>query len=295
MTGDASAEVSSTRSKDPVIWVATATDENYLPYTAAMVHSLAANRSASTQVELTIMHKGVSRQDQEKLESLADQIAVSWVSMDPASYQGWGIEADPLILDPHYFRCLLPKIYPDTVSRAVYIDSDTLVLEDLFPLWSMPLDGNPVAAAGDLVSVIKDAISHWQEIGLDGDAPYFNSGVMVIDLARWRAEEIGERVLRRCQIDRHRLLIRNRWNQHDQYGFNVVLQNQWKALPSRWNHYSERKSDRPAIIHFLGDMKPGATLARPEFTQLFFEYVDATPWAGWRPNLPAEISASSLD
>ncbi|WP_285582862.1 glycosyltransferase family 8 protein [Actinoallomurus iriomotensis] len=295
MTSGALSKNSSTRSNNPVVRVATATDENYLPYTAAMVHSMATHRSASTRLELTIMHRDVSRRDQEKLESIADQIAVRWVSMDPASYQGWGMEPDPLILDPHYYRCFLPKIHPDPVSRVVYIDSDTLILEDLFPLWNQQLDGNPVAAAGDLVSVIKDAISHWQEIGLDGDAPYFNSGVMVIDLTQWRSEEICERVLRRCQIDRHRLLIRNRWNQHDQYGFNVVLQNRWKRLPDRWNHYSERNSERPAIIHFLGDMKPGAPLARPEFTQMFIENVDATPWKGWRPNLPAGIPASSLD
>jgi len=295
MTGDTSSDGNSAPPDGPTVRIATATDRNYLPYAAAMVHSLAVNRDPSRRLELTILHQGVSRQDQEKIEGIADRIPVHWVSMDPESYRGWGIEPDPLILDPHYFRCLLPKIYPDSVSRAVYIDSDTLVLEDLYPLWNHPLDGHPVAAAGDLVSVIKDAISHWEEIGLDGDAPYFNSGVLVIDLDRWRAEDICERVLQRCRIDRHRLLIRNRWNQHDQYGFNVVLQNRWKRLPARYNHYSERAGGDPAIVHFLGDMKPGAPLARPEYTRLFYEHLDATPWAGWRPPQPAETPAPALD
>jgi lipopolysaccharide biosynthesis glycosyltransferase len=267
-----------------VIAVATSTDANYLPYAAAMARSLAAHRDTrATEVELTIMYMGVSVRDRRKLESAADGIAVRWVSMTAASYRRWGVEPDSLVLAPHYFRCLLPRIYPATTRRVIYLDADTIVLDDLRPLWAWRLCGLPIAAAGDLMSVIKDAISHWQEIGLDGDAPYFNSGVMVIDLARWRAEEIGDRVLHLCRVDRHRLHIRGRWNQHDQYGFNVVLQNCWTPLSGRWNHFPERPSDRPAIVHLLGETKPGALRTRPEFTRLFTEAVDATPWAGWRP------------
>lgn len=271
------------RPGDSPVRVATSTDRRYLPYVAAMAHSMAVHRNASTEIELTIMHIGVSGTDRVRLEKAAEGLVVRWISMDAARYEGWGIEPDPLLLTPHYFRCLLPKIFSGDVGRVIYIDADTLILDDLTPLWHWRLEDRPIAAAGDLMSIIKDAISHWQEIGLDGDAPYFNSGVMVIDLARWRADDIGERVLRRCQIDRHRLLIRGRWNQHDQYGFNVVLQHLWTPLASRWNHFPERAHNRPAIVHFLGDTKPGAPRTRPEFTRLFAEAIDATPWAGWRP------------
>ncbi|WP_412543892.1 glycosyltransferase [Longispora sp. K20-0274] len=267
----------------PPLRIATATDAAYLPYAAAMAHSLAAHRSPGTEVELTVMHAGVPRAGQRDLESGAAGLTVRWVSMDADSYRRWGLTPDPQVLAPHYFRCLLPRIYPDSVGRVVYVDADTLVLDDLAPLWNFPLAGRPVAAAGDLMSVIRDAIDHWHEIGLDGDAPYFNSGVMVIDLRRWREEEICDRVLHRCRIDRHRLLIRGRWPQHDQYGFNVVLHNRWRRLPRRWNHFPERRSSRPGIVHFLGDTKPGAARTRPEFSRLFYEAVDATPWSGWRP------------
>ncbi|GAB3154251.1 glycosyltransferase family 8 protein [Micromonospora sonneratiae] len=272
---------------DPPIRVATATDGRYLPYAAAMAHSLAAHRAPATEVELTILYVDVTADDQRRLERGAAGITIHWVLMDADSYQRWGVEPDPLVLAPQYFRCLLSKIMPATADRVIYIDADTVVLDDLTPLWNWPLAGLPVAAAGDLMSVIQDAISHWQELGLDGEAPYFNSGVMVIDLPRWRAEGIGDQVLRRCQIDRDRLLIRDRWPQHDQYGFNVVLQRRWAPLASRWNHFPERRSSRPGIVHFLGDTKPGAHRTRPEFTRLFVDAVDATPWAGWRPTVRA--------
>lgn len=265
------------------IRVATATDRRYLPYAAAMAQSLAAHRDPATPVELMILHADVPAHEQRRLARGADGILVRWVRMDADSYQRWGIDPDPMLLAPQYFRCLLSRILPVTVQRVIYIDADTLVLDDLRPLWNWPLDGRPVAAAGDLVSVIRDAISHWQELGLDGAAPYFNSGVMVADLAIWRNESIGEHVLRRCQLDRDRLLIRGRWPQYDQYGFNVVLQNRWSRLPARWNHFPERAATHPGIVHFLGDTKPGAPRTRPEFTRLFMRAVDRTAWAGWRP------------
>lgn len=271
-----------------VVRVATAANEPYLPYLAAMVRSMAVTRGPGTELELTILYTGISEADRARIGSVADGLSVRWMPMGPDDYRRLGVEPEPLILDPHYFRCLLPRVYAADVDRAVYIDADTIIRRDVTPLHDWPLDGHPVAAAQDLVAVIGDAIDHWREAGLDGAAPYFNSGVLVVDLARWRAEGIGDQVMRECQRNRHRLLIRDTWNQHDQYGFNVVLQHRWTRLPPGWNHYSERPSDDGVgIVHFLGDMKPGAPLARPENTALFVAAIDATPWAGWRPIVPA--------
>jgi lipopolysaccharide biosynthesis glycosyltransferase len=263
--------------------VATSTDHNYLPYAVAMAQSLAVSRHRHTRIELSIMYSGIPTWARRMLEHAAPGVEVRWVHMTADQYYAWRVEPDPLILTPHYFRCFLPNVYPDAIRRVIYVDADTLVLEDLGALWEWPLDGRPVAAALDLMTTIKDAIHHWADVGLDGEAPYFNSGVMVIDLARWRSERIGYQVLDRCKADRHRLLIRGRWNQHDQYGFNVVLQDEWTRLDSRWNHFPERQHHRPGIVHFLGDTKPGADRTRPEFTALFCKSIDATAWAGWRP------------
>lgn len=265
------------------IYVATSTNQAYLPYAAALAHSLARSCNPTTRIELTIMHAGLSEADQRKVEHAANGMAIRWVSIDADRYRHWGLPIDPLVLKPHYFRCALAHVYPISTHRVIYLDADTLVVDDLTPLWNWPLARQPIAAAGDLMSLLRDAISHWYEIGLDGDAPYFNSGVLVIDLAQWREERIGERVMQRCQADRHRLLIRNRWPQHDQYGLNVVLQNRWTRLDKRWNHFPERRSTRPGIIHFLGDTKPGAPRTRPEFTSMFTAAIDATAWVGWRP------------
>ncbi|HEX6684813.1 MAG TPA: glycosyltransferase family 8 protein [Candidatus Limnocylindrales bacterium] len=270
------------------IYVATSTDRKYLPYTAAMVHSLARSRHPATRIELTIMHVGVPQADRQKVEHAAGGVAIQWVLIDVDRYRRWGLPIDPVVLTPHYFRCVLAHVYPASTQRVIYLDADTLVVDDLTPLWHWPLARRPLAAAGDLMSVVRDAIGHWHEIGLDGDAPYFNSGVLVIDLAQWREERIGERVMRQCQADRHRLLIRNRWPQHDQYGFNVVLQHRWARLDERWNHFPERRSARPGIVHFLGDTKPGAPRTRPEFTRMFTTAIDATAWAGWRPPATAQ-------
>jgi lipopolysaccharide biosynthesis glycosyltransferase len=266
-----------------MVRVATATDQRYLPYLGAMVRSLAVSRDSTTSIELTILHNGVTHTDRSRVEHGAEGVAVKWIKMTPTLYRNHGIESDPLVLTPHYYRCLIPRVYSDDVNRVVYLDADTLVLCDLGVLMEWPLQGQPVAAVGDLMSVIADAIAHWDELGLDWNAPYFNSGVMLMDLPQWRSEGIGNMALKRCLLDRHRLLIKDRWNQHDQYGLNVVLQHRWTRLPDRWNHFPERASSSPGIVHFLGDTKPGAPRTRAEFTELFCKMIDTTAWAGWRP------------
>ena len=58
-------------------------------------------------------------------------------------------------------------------------------------------------------------------------APYFNSGVMIMDLAAFRKEGYGEKVLQ-C-------VTSHAYRHHDQDGLNKVFMGNWSILPLRWN------------------------------------------------------------
>jgi lipopolysaccharide biosynthesis glycosyltransferase len=141
-------------------------------------------------------------------------------------------------------------------------------------------------------------IRNWREIGLDAAAHYFNSGVMVLNLARWRRERIHEKLLS-CLRD----YPRHVWC-WDQYALNVVFAGQWRPLPMRWNqgaHAFEFPSvehspiefdefvamrDDPAVIHFTTEFKPWHYNATHPLRAKFFEELDKTAWRGWRPSRP---------
>jgi len=267
----------------PAQCLVTAFDAAYMPFGAALLASLAASRPEGAHVVVWVLHPGdLGEQDRTALERVARGLEVRWSPVDPALAARCGLTLTGTLGGAAYLRCLTPDLVDAPAGRAVYLDADTLVLDDLSPLFSVPLGGRPVGAVLDWLPSIGDAVAPWADLALDPAAPYFNSGVMVMDLEAWRAEDAGCAVLRRCLADTEHLLAQGRWPQNDQYGLNVVFHRRWAGLAPRWNHFSERAADEsPAVVHYVGNGKPWSPKCRPEFAARFRATLAGTPWAGW--------------
>ena len=89
-----------------------------------------------------------------------------------------------------YLRLLIPELLPVDCQKAIYFDTDLVVLDDVQQLWEYPLSGKPVGAVPDLgiLSSRRMQRQKAETIGLQQGEPYFNSGVMVLDMAAWRRE-----------------------------------------------------------------------------------------------------------
>ena len=219
-----------------------------------------------------------------------------------------------------YFRLLAGRLLPDYIQKVIYLDSDVLVKSDLSQLWSLPLDNDYCLAAVDIACPFIDAyetqqqkpeikksipylaaispVPNWKQLGLEPTQPYFNSGVMVLNLERWRRENIDLELLD-C-LRRNAAYV---WC-WDQYALNVVFAKQWSPLPARWNQgahvfeypdesccpidladFQEMKA-APGIIHFTTEFKPWKYEPFHPLRSLFFEELDKTAWSGWRPEKP---------
>ncbi len=137
--------------------------------------------------------------------------------------------------------------------RVLYLDADTLCLADPSPLHDAPLDGTVLGAVPD--ALIPTLGLDLDPLGLpsaERQLPYFNSGVLVIDLDRWRDLDIG----RRC----FELLHQHgpHCQHHDQTALNWVLRGQWTRLPALWNGCAGEsdQAGQARILHFYGCMKP---------------------------------------
>lgn len=84
-----------------------------------------------------------------------------------------------------FFRLFLCSILPQSVQRCIFLDSDTLVRHSLKELWEMDL-GECIAAAVD------DCRSddYKMELGAPPSGTYTNNGVLLIDLQRWRDQDV---------------------------------------------------------------------------------------------------------
>ena len=89
-----------------------------------------------------------------------------------------------------YARMFIADLLEEEHGRVLYLDSDTLVAASVQGLFELPLGGRPVALGFDC--------AHWKYkkvINLPPEKPYYNSGVMLIDLDAWRKNRCAERLL----------------------------------------------------------------------------------------------------
>jgi lipopolysaccharide biosynthesis glycosyltransferase len=181
-----------------------------------------------------------------------------------------------------WFRILLPRLLHDC-DRIVYLDADVLVRQDIAPLLGADLHGHTIGAVRNLrapfVSDV-DGLTAWQELGLAADLSYFNAGVLVIDAARWRADDDETRVMALAD----RLARRGLLPMNDQDALNARFAGEWHQLDYKWNQHPlaydsagfhhrdlstvdlERLRDNPAVVHFIGRSKPWHAPCRHPFT-----------------------------
>ena len=186
-----------------------------------------------------------------------------------------------------YFRLLLPAMLPMSVERFIFIDADTIVVDSIVPLWELSLEGRALAAVGEHRLSCQH---HGYEFG-----GYFNSGIMVSDLTKWRQSDLLERG-RRFAIENPARL--RHW---DQDVLNHVFEDDWLALPDRWNacpHLFGLSKDyadigyqftaveqeavsNPAIVHYAGPgpIKPWNAQCKHPLKGKYLEAKAKTPWA----------------
>jgi len=138
-------------------------------------------------------------------------------------------------------------------------------------LWNTDLRGGIIAAVQDAVIPRVSSpmgLRRFRELGCRPEEPYFNAGVLVVDLQAWRSQEVGQRAIE--YLGRYSRSI----NLADQDALNAVLHDRWTQLEDRWNVLGGLAGRRhlepkgipyarmaaaardPAIIHFAGHLKP---------------------------------------
>ena len=247
-----------------------ASDENYISFLGANIYSLIKNSGFSRAINITVIHRNIDYINRSYIEKMVIfPHKISWIEVSESLCDEFSIPLAFCKMPANYFRLLAPFIFNE--NRIIYLDTDTIVTGDITPLMTLPLEGQIVGAVQDWLPEIKDAVINWRQLGVDGEIPYFNSGVLVIDLKKWRNEKISEQTLRICSENKEYLVVDNKWCQHEQYGLNVAINGKWFQLSSIWNHFTELPGniDEIKILHFVGQGKPGSGKCLRQFDDIF--------------------------
>jgi lipopolysaccharide biosynthesis glycosyltransferase len=281
---------------DPVV-IACGSDARYVEPLAVMLGSTLANLGAGRTAVVYVLDGGIEPHQREELvRSLRERAAVNWVRVRESAFAGaplWG-----RMPAATYFKLGVADLLPPTVQKVIWLDSDLVVLRDVGRLWDLELDGRHLLAVQDSIVPLVSSrcgITAHQRLGIPGDAKYFNAGVMVVNVDRWREDEVTTRVLEYLRQHRDNVFF---W---DQEGLNAVLAGKWGELDPRWNYNTSiprgRRAragngagrppgpdeDEPWILHFAGTLKPWLYPGFDRHRSLYYRYLDTTPWAGRRP------------
>ncbi len=305
------------RARRTEVIVVSACDDQYSMPLNVMLHSAAVNLATESRLTVYFLDGGLSDESWVALRETLAGLPVDVLSIEPDYSLVDHLQTSHHVTPAAYLRLLTAELMPSHVSRAIYLDPDLLVRDDLTRLWNLPVDDQYCLAAPDVACPWIDArvgcanwrraipwlaslkpVSNYRELDLNGHAAYFNSGVMVLNLDRWRDDQVAARMLDCLEENRRHVWC---W---DQYALNVVFHGQWGRLPARWNQGSHcldfpsiddspieiaefsEMVENPAIIHFTTEFKPWHYHWRHLRGDAFFAALDATSYRGWRPEMP---------
>jgi lipopolysaccharide biosynthesis glycosyltransferase len=160
-----------------------------------------------------------------------------------------------------YYRILAPLCLED--EKVLYLDPDIIALDSIAGLWETNLGGKTCGAVVESMDP-----EHKAAIGLGRGAPYFNSGVLLLNLGRLR--ERMDELMAWIRENSARVL----WP--DQDALNAVLADDWMELDGKWNRPSERylSSDGEAmLLHFAGSSKPWHLSSNDPFRRVYLSAV----------------------
>lgn len=287
------------------IVVVLASDDNYAMPLAVTAVSILKNLGNNKHLKLFILDGGITKKNKDKiLDSLdLNKCSVTWFD---TSGQFKKINIPESLTESTFHRLLIPILLPANINKVIYLDSDLLVLSDLSNLWDYSIENHHILAVRDFYcqkvsDIIGEslAVHDYKELKIPAQHKYFNAGVLVINLEKWREENTADQVIDYVINAKHKLAAA------DQEGLNAILWDKWGEIEPKWNYqakftleskdyipleelfeeglYQEAKVN-PYVKHFVAEHKPWKYYKHPE-KSLFYEYLDLTAWSGWRYTL----------
>ena len=234
-----------------------AADELYAQHCRVTITSILINATKTDELSFHILDGGISDEERQKIINLQKirPFVIEFIRMHNEDFAGYPITPNTHFNVTNYYRLTIPKLFP-LLKKALYLDSDTIVKTSLKDLYETNLEGYYLAAAPE-----QNSIQAKERMGMTGDHPYINSGVMLINCSMWRENEIEKRLFQYIRTSPKEKTLNM-----DQDAINGVLHKSVLILDQRWN--AETRTDltpsdgykkvllNPFIIHYVSWDKP---------------------------------------
>lgn len=275
-------------------------NDAYAEYLGTSLLSLLSNNKTLQTISVYILDNGISARNRKLLEAICSFHRRTVCFIDTSHFEdiiGFPVRTagfNPVILA----RLFLTRYIPDTIDKILYLDCDTIVAQSLECLDTLDLDRYYFAAVPELYM----PSGRIKRLGLDRDAVYYNSGVMLINLRLWRVDRLAEYFMKYYEKMQDALLYA------DQDILNYCCRNRILTLSHSYNlspnlyyfprffirrlqpaYYMHSREEylailkNPCIIHYLGDERPWIHGNKNVYRDYYERYHSLSPWKDTSP------------
>ena len=242
-----------------------AVDNNYRLPLLALVNSVYKNSAAHKYI-IHILFTGLSQQYRDKLVKKYSNTNLSFDFTDMSKY-----EFDFHGLDMQhwtraiFYRIMIPEIFKD-YERILYIDGDTLVLQDLYEFFNMEMGKDKI------VSMVVDRFSYKSRIPFLKTANYFNSGMILFDIKKCREFGFSDKCTQWIFDNPDMAKF------PDQDAINVICDGKIERVNNMYNKQfatndTVKLDNKPVIVHFLSAIKPWMKNAPIKYSAIYRKYI----------------------
>lgn len=275
-----------------------ASDDNFSEILGVSLVSLFENSKDMQEIIVYILDSSITEENKEKIETVCknyNRPMPKWlVAKNISEELSMEVEVDRGSLS-QYARLFVSSMLPEELERVLYLDCDILIMKSIKELWTLDLHGKTIAALMDAFSKYYRA-----NIDLQPNDIMFNSGVMLIDMAKWKEQKIEKKLLDFISKKKGKI------QQGDQGALNAVLSHETYCFEPRFNSvtifhdfnykemliyrkppsfYSEEQIKRavedPSIVHFTTSFlsrRPWVEGCQHRYVGEWMRYKERSPW-----------------
>lgn len=275
-------------------------DSNYVMPCGVMLYSICKNNQESDITFHVVVDESVNQTMQQSLENVllpksSKKRRFYYINGNDYNHLPRLDETNPKrhITKAAYYRLYLSEILPRSLDKVLYLDCDIIVRHSIKDLWNTDISNYFVGVVPD---VGEGVIDKYNRLRYPPHKGYYNSGVQLINLKKWRDEHIIIKFVEFMQnhpdwIKLHDQDVMNRIFCDSKFILPITYNFQegflWKEMFYDYWKYEKQVLDArrdPIILHFT-DSKPWIEACEHPFKEEFFKYQRKTEWAG-APLLP---------
>lgn len=241
-----------------------AINHNFTDLLCSCLRSVMKNGGAD-RYDAYILHSDLKMEDVVKITAVAgERVCCRFIAVEEAVFDGFPESSRyPRQI---YYRLMAPLLLPETLERILYLDVDLVVINSLQEFYDTDFEGNYYVACSHTDAFLTRV--NQVRLGVEGEVPYINTGVMMLNLpllrqnlSREKLRETARRKMRSFILPDQDLLTvmhghKIKLADPMRYNLSDRLLTFYNADPRNEKRDLQWVRENAVVIHYYGKNKP---------------------------------------